>query len=102
VAGLGETAAVDAHVHHAAQPGHGVRGVQRADRLSSGDRGADGDARRGEITDLAGVDDVRATVEEALQRLGERLARGRVVTDLRDAGDHLLDAILERDHAETR
>ena len=92
----GDEEGLDAHVEEAVQCGNAVGAVERGEHEVTGERGLDGDACRVGISDLTDEDDVGVLTEDGLEAGGEREARLVVGLDLVDAGEHVLDRVLDR------
>ena len=73
----------------------GVVGVQRREHEVAGQRRLDGDLRGLEVADLADHDDVGVLPQDRAQRVGEGEADLRLHLDLVDAGQLVLDRVLD-------
>src|SRR5699024_3551793 len=79
-----------------------VVGVQRGQHHVPGEGCLDGDLRGLVVTDLTEQHDVRVGAQDGAQRAGERQAGLRVHLDLVDAGQAVLDRVLDGDDVDLR
>ena len=88
---------LDAHLVEAGDRAGGVVGVQRGQHHVAGQRGLDRDPRRLGVADLADHHDVGVGAQDRAQAAGEVEPRLAVDVHLVDAGDPVLDRVLDRD-----
>ena len=82
--------------------GRGAVGVERGKHQVAGQRGLDRDLRRLQVADLADHDDVRVLAQDRAQRMREGEADLRLHLDLVDAGQLVLDRILDGERSCSR
>ncbi len=94
--GGGDQEGFDAHVEEAVERGDAVGAVQRRQHEVTGECRLNSDARRIGISDLAHEDHVGVLTKNCLEAGGKGQAGLLVRLDLVDAGEHVLDRILDR------
>jgi hypothetical protein len=92
----GDHERLQADVDQAGDRRRRVVGVHGRQHHVAGDRGAERDLRGLGVADLADHDDVRILAQDRAQRAGERLLRLLVDVHLVDAGELVLDRVLDR------
>ena len=89
---------LDAHVGQAGHRAGRVVGVQRRQHQVAGQRGLHRDLRGLMVADLADHDHVRILAQDGAQRLGEGQVDLGIDLGLADAGQLVLDRVLDRQH----